>query len=217
MLSVREIGQGIAQLRNSNIAKTKFWHKSTKDVQPLDLLIYHKTQRIEGLNAQPDIDVLIGETVKAMIMGRIKEAPYVAFMGELPVMTIGDFTDALYFAELSTVRRKAMLFALVTGTKPEDVVALTWNKALRMKFTPLVSAILFSQPRHIRLNYVFWEEIDTFGMAGPLFGLSQDFQEAFEGLTFKQVKALFDKAPQVDAFVEGEEFKAQLKSGSNFT
>lgn len=212
MLSIQDIGQNLAQLKNSNLSKTKLWPKPTNQVKPLDLLIYHKREREEGNAAQAaqDIDVLIGETVKAMLDGRVNDAPYVAYMGERPTMTLGDFTDALYFSELSVMRRKAMLFALETNTKPEDVVALTWNMALRMRYSQLAAAILNTQPRHIRLNYVFWEEIDTFGMAGPLFGLSQNFQETFEGLAFHQVKKLFDQAPQVDPFIEGEEFKEQI-------
>jgi hypothetical protein len=212
MLSIKDIGQGIAQLKNSNLTQTKLWPKPTNQVKPLDLLIYHKSEKMQGNGARAteELDVLIGETVKAMLDGRVNDAPYVAYMNERPTMTLGDFTDALYFSELSLSRRKALLFALETNTKPEDVVALTWNKALRLKFSPLAMAILNTQPRHIRLNYVFWEEIDTFGMAGPLFGLSQNLQETFEGLSFHQVKKLYDAAPQVDPFIEGEEFKEQI-------
>lgn len=214
MPSIQDIGQSVVQLQNSEISKTKLWLKQTQNVKPLDLLIYHRTQRELGRadEARLEIEVLIGETVKAMIDGRVKDAPYIAYMGEQPTMTLGDFTDALYFSELSLQRRKAMLFALESGIKPEDVVALTWNMVNRMKFSPLAKAVLESQPRHIRLNYVFWEEIDTYGMAGPLFGLSQNFQETFEGLRFNQVKTLFDRAPQVDPFIEGEEFKDQILS-----
>jgi hypothetical protein len=166
---------------------------------------------IEGQekDAIRDIEELQRATILAMLEGRLNDAPYLSYVGERIRMTMGDFTMLLEYSDLSPIRRKAILFALETGIKPEDVVIMTWKIATKTKMTPLAKAIIDSLPRNIHINYVFWEEMEAFSMTAPLFGLTQDVQDMFSGMLFREASKLFQNAVLFDSAEELKFLQAQ--------
>jgi hypothetical protein len=211
MLHIKDLGIENARLKNSKLKNYRLWNKPISQVKSLDLLIYVKTMEIEGEQeaASQDVEELQRITIMAMLEGRLNDAPYLSYAGQRVKMTMGDFTTLLQYAELSQTRKKAILFSLETGMKPEDVVILTWKMAQKMKMTPLAKSIVESTPRNIHVNYVFWEEMETFSMTAPLFGLSQDVQDLFSGLTHREASKLFHEAVLFDSNEELEFLRAQ--------
>lgn len=204
MLQVKDIGQNNAHLQNSKLKNYRLWNKPTSQVKPLDLLIYQKSMEIEGCgnDAIRDIEELQRATIMEMLEGRLNDAPYLSYMGQRIKMTMGDFTALLQYADLSPMRKKAILFSLESGIKPEDVVVMTWKIYAKTNLTPLAKAIVESVPRNIHINYVFWEDLDTFSMVTPLFGLSQNVQDMFSGLSHREVSKLFHEAALFDSEAE---------------
>lgn len=204
MLQVKDIGQDNARLQNSQLKNYRLWNKPTSQVKSLDLLIYQKSMEIEGNGNEAirDIEELQRATIMAMLDGRLNDAPYLSYMGQRIKMTMGDFTALLQYSDLSQIRKKAILFSLETGIKPEDVVIMTWKIAAKTKMTPFAKAIVESIPRNIHINYVFWEEMESFDMVAPLFGLSQNVQDLFSGLTHREVSKLFNEAVLFDSEAE---------------
>lgn len=204
MLQVKDIGQDNAHLQNSQLKNYRLWNKPTSEVKSLDLLIYQKSMEIEGNGNEAirDIEELQRATIMAMLDGRLNDAPYLSYMGQRIKMTMGDFTALLQYSDLSQIRKKAILFSLETGIKPEDVVIMTWKILSKTSLTPLAKAIVESIPRNIHINYVFWEDMESFSMVTPLFGLSQNVQDMFSGLTHREVSKLFHEAVLFDSEAE---------------
>lgn len=211
MLHIKDLGLENAHLKNSQLKNYRLWNKLTSQVKPLDLIIYQKSMEIEGQEQEAirDIEELQRITILAMLEGRLNNAPYLSYIGERIRMTMGDFTSLLQHADLTPVRKKAILFALETGIKPEDVVIMTWKIASKTKMTPMAKAIIDSLPRNLHINYVFWEEMDTFSMTAPLFGLSQNVQDLFSGLTYREASKLFQEAVLFDSEEELKYLQAQ--------
>lgn len=211
MLHIKDLGLENAHLKNSKLQNYRLWNKPTSQVKPLDLIIYQKSMEIEGQEQEAirDIEELQRITILAMLEGRLNNAPYLSYIGERIRMTMGDFTSMLQYADLTPVRKKAILFALETGIKPEDVVIMTWKLASKTKMTPLAKAIIDSLPRNIHINYVFWEEMDAFSMTAPLFGLSQNVQDMFSGMLFREASKLFQEAVLFDSEEELKYLQAQ--------
>lgn len=209
MTTISQIGQSSAQLKNSQLSNSKLWQKKTNDVYPLDLTLFIQKMKMKGLKDEAirAVEELQRLTLLALLEGKIKDAPYLAYSGEKVRMTLGDFACILTFSNLSDERQKAILFALETGMKPEDVITITWSMVRRMPLSKLASAIVESFPRNLHVNYVFWEKFEAFDMVGPMFGLSQDFQDLFSGMSFHETWRLFQEAAPVNSYEDAIDFQ----------
>lgn len=112
--------------------------------------------------------------------------------------TVGDLRVAL--TPLSLVRRKAILFGLEVRLKPTTVMMLRWKVALNMELPTLARDILKSQPRHIHMESVFWDKLDS-GVAVPLFQLEEGLFLASQ-YTWDELQALYDRMVFVDPGAE---------------
>lgn len=126
--------------------------------------------------------------------------------------TLGDVNALL--APLSNTRKQAVLFTLDTrGTRGtlDDTVMLGWKEGLRMQTTQFARDLIRAQPRHLRLNYVFWEYLEN-GSAAPLFGLQDSVSEVTMGRSFADLQALYDRMVWIDPKAEAESFVRELNA-----
>ncbi|KVH05388.1 hypothetical protein WS84_28040 [Burkholderia anthina] len=121
--------------------------------------------------------------------------------------TLGDLRVML--APLSIARRSAVLFALDTHTSIEDSVLLGWKEALRRNYSEFAKEIVRAQPRHLHLDYVFWEYLDN-GVAAPLFALEDSVKSVALGRNFAELQALYDRMVWIDTRAEADDFKRVL-------
>lgn len=121
--------------------------------------------------------------------------------------TLADLRALL--APFSTVRRAAVLYTLDARGSLDDTVILGWKEALCMQHTEFTRDIVRGQPRHLRLDYVFWEYLDS-GAAAPLFGLEDNVRELTMGRSFAELQALYDRMVWIDSKVEAESFVRDL-------
>jgi hypothetical protein len=125
------------------------------------------------------------------------------------VFTLADLRALL--APLSTVRRAAVLYTLDSHGTLEDTVMLSWKDALRNHHAEFTRDIVRGQPRHLRLNYVFWEYLEG-GHAVPLFGLAESVSGVTMDRSFAELQALYDRMVWVDSAAEAEGFLRELAS-----
>jgi hypothetical protein len=74
------------------------------------------------------------------------------------VFTLSDLRTLL--APLSSVRRAVVPYTLDSHGTLDATVMLSWNEALRDHHTEFTRDIVRGHPRHLKLNYVFWEYLD---------------------------------------------------------
>jgi len=130
------------------------------------------------------------------------------------IFTVQDLNGLL--ARFSLVRRKAVLYCLETGCTAQRIMVLTWRQALIQAQTDLARDIVRSLPRHMKLDYAFWEYLEG-GLAVPLFGLEQEvFDQTGYTLTVLQevYKGMLWVDPGADAALIAEEIEAVLKSAA---
>jgi hypothetical protein len=121
--------------------------------------------------------------------------------------TLGDLRTLL--APLSNTRKQAVLYTLDTHGTLDHTIILGWKEALRMPASEFAKDIIRAQPRHLRLDYVFWEYHET-GQACPLIGLEDDLKEVTMGRSFADLQALYDNMIWIDSRVEAEHFVRDL-------
>lgn len=129
-----------------------------------------------------------------------RHTPYKTF-------TLGDLRALL--APLSGARRTAVLYALDTHTTLERAALLEWKEALRSQTTKFAHDLIRIQPRHLRLDYVFWEYLEN-GSAAPLFCLEDSVSEVTMGRSFADLQALYDRMVWIDTELEAESFRNVL-------
>jgi len=119
--------------------------------------------------------------------------------------TAGDLIEGLCF--LSTVRARAVLFALEQGMRTcEAVIDLTHAQLRTMQLTELAAEAARATPRQLRLNHVFWEEVSA-GAAAPLYGLERQVCAAFGGMTWGDLLLAYRGMVWVDGEIEAEHFR----------
>ena len=104
-------------------------------------------------------------------------------------------------AQMLRPRPAAVLFALETGIDSDEVVTLTWNRIRRLRLSQLAWLCLDSQPRHIRCNYVFWQEAD--GKPTPIYGLTAEIFDTFQ-MVWSELKQAYDHMAWVDYQAESQ-------------
>jgi hypothetical protein len=117
--------------------------------------------------------------------------------------TLGDLRTLL--APLPTTRKQAVLYTLDTRGTLDYTTVLGWKEALRTPASEFAKDIIRAQPRHLRLDYVFWEYHET-GQAAPLFGLEDSLREVTMGRSFPELQELYDRMVWIDSRVEAEHF-----------
>ncbi|CAB3808256.1 hypothetical protein [Pararobbsia alpina] len=105
-------------------------------------------------------------------------------------------------APLSAVRRQAVLYILDTHGTIDATLILGWKEALRTPTASFARDLILAQPRHLRLDYVFWEYHEN-GSAAPLFGLENSVSETTMGRSFAELQARYDRMAWVDLKLEG--------------
>jgi hypothetical protein len=108
-------------------------------------------------------------------------------------------------AGLSNTRKQAVLYTLDTHGTLDHTMILGWKEALRTPASEFAKDIVRAQPRHLRLDYVFWEYHES-GQAAPLFGLEDSVRELAMGRGFDELQALYDRMIWIDSRVEAEHF-----------
>jgi hypothetical protein len=78
--------------------------------------------------------------------------------------------------------------------------------------TEFTCDIVRSQPRHLRLNYVFWEDLEGSGQAESLLGLAESVSGAALGRSIAELQALYDRLVWVDSAAEAEAFLGEVRS-----
>ncbi|MDP9155272.1 MAG: hypothetical protein M3O74_13590 [Pseudomonadota bacterium] len=121
--------------------------------------------------------------------------------------TLGDLRTLL--APLSNTRKQAVFYTLETHGTLENTMILGWKEALRTPATDLAKEIVRAQPRHLRLDYVFWEYLEG-GQAAPLFDLADCVKEAAMGRSFELLQVLYDEMVWIDGKAEAEHFVHEL-------
>ncbi|MFP3609148.1 hypothetical protein SB778_03425 [Paraburkholderia sp. SIMBA_050] len=121
--------------------------------------------------------------------------------------TLGDLRTLL--APLPNTRKQAVLYTLDTHGMLDHTMILGWKEALRMPASDFAKDIIRAQPRHLRLDYVFWEYHEN-GQAAPLFGLEDSVSEVALGRSFADLQALYDRMIWIDTRVEAESFVREL-------
>jgi hypothetical protein len=117
--------------------------------------------------------------------------------------TLGDLRALL--APLSNTRKQAVLYTLDMHGTLDHTTILGWKEALRMPVSEFARDIIRAQPRHLRLDYVFWEYLEG-GSAAPLFGLEDSVREVTMGRSFAELQELYDRMIWIDSRVEAEHF-----------
>ena len=118
---------------------------------------------------------------------------------------LGDLRTVL--APRPNTRKQAVLDT--HGTLDHTTI-LGWKEALRMPASKLAKDIIIrAQPRHLRLDYVFWEYHEN-GQAAPLFGLEDSVSEVTLGRSFADLQALYDRMIWIDMQVEAVSFVRDL-------
>lgn len=118
--------------------------------------------------------------------------------------TAGDLVEGL--RELDEVERRAVVFGLEQRLECASVVGMTHEKLKQMRLTPLASKMVSSQPRHLKLNAVFWRDLGN-GVLSPLIALDRKVFEAFSGMTWEGLLRLYPSMLWIDEQIEAEHFR----------
>jgi hypothetical protein len=77
--------------------------------------------------------------------------------------------------------------------------------------TELTLDIVRSQSRHLRLNYVFWEDLEG-GQAVSLLGLAESVSGVAMGRSIAELQAFYDRLVWVDSAAEAQAFLGEVRS-----
>jgi hypothetical protein len=106
-------------------------------------------------------------------------------------------------------RPAAILFGLEAGLEAEQVITLAWQKVKPSTLTPYAIHILDSQPRHIRCQYVFWQNYNDGNKPLPLFGLNEEVFDAF-GMVWGELAAAYEHIVFIDEDEELARFMPEI-------
>jgi hypothetical protein len=126
---------------------------------------------------------------------------------DYPSLTSKDLRLLLH--PFSPARQRALLFALHLRRTPAEVILLDVKSATRLAKTPFSKALLDAQPRHIHLNYAFWEYIANSPVAAPLFGL--EAQAKLLDPPFDQLTLAFQNLILIDSQADRLHFETAMQ------
>jgi hypothetical protein len=87
---------------------------------------------------------------------------------------------------------------------------MTHTRLERYSLTLITKQIVRVQPKHERLAYLFWRELED-GLIAPLFGLAEHTQAAFGGMTWLDLQVRYASMLWIDEEVEAESFALMAK------
>jgi hypothetical protein len=212
MPKVCEVGAVAKLLPQSLLSRSWLWSRPVHEVTPAEILVFLRTWKDRGrlVEARRNIDSLMHETYRAMAAGELGRVPYATFAEPDPAFMVSDLCEIL--EPLSHERRRAAVFALETGMIPKDVLLLDWRRAhslvQRQQLSTVAEFIVRAQPRHMRLDYVFWEFLEN-QVAAPLFGFEEDLHTT-TGLEFDALLSTYRRMVWVDAEAEFADFTKEI-------
>ena len=119
------------------------------------------------------------------------------------VFTVGDLCEGLGFLEPNA--RRAVVFGLEQRLTCSDVIEMTHAGVAKLQLTPFATAAVKQCPRHIRLHYVFWGQLQD-GMITPLLNLERQVEGAFGGMSWMDLRAAYERMVWVDHQHDTEHF-----------
>lgn len=195
------------------ISQAHFWERHVESLTPIDLDAFVRTHKgtRNYYEAVRQIEHLIDVGWHAIVSKRIQVTPPIIFYDPRPTQRITVDELCSWLSETTEVRRRAILFCLETKMPICDVIDLTWKKFLSIQHSLPQYAVSLAKatPRHIRLDYVFWEPMERM-ISGPLFGLAETMLEVSQGLGYEVFKRLYDTAIPIDSKADYEDFAAKF-------
>lgn len=180
------------------LSSSQLWHRKLSGVSSLDIQVfirshwgtpyYHK--------AINEVDDLIESSWQHSIKSETKISPpsFVFFEPPSARMTIGELSERL--CRTSVIRRKAILFGMVTGLSLSAIASLRWNDIRHLEIPEAGQRIIKSLTRHIKLDYVFWESLEHISM--PLLDLENTVLDVSDGVGYRALVRLWRTAIPID-------------------
>lgn len=197
-----------AQWENDLIAQSPLWNRHIENLKPLDLTAFLRLHWGTPLHSKAvrQVGLLIDLGWFATIDRKLPQAPAITFFDPTQRERITVDELCAWLGEVSVVRRRAILFALETGMPIPDLINLTWKQLHGMKdVSDYAMTMANLNPRHIKLDYVFWEPMVNLA-AAPLFGLAESMMTVSQGMGYDALKRLYREAIPFDTKADLEEF-----------
>ncbi|WP_323016350.1 hypothetical protein [Castellaniella sp.] len=191
------------------LSQSTLWTRSIDSIQPLELSVFLRQQL-----GTPNYQLAVSEVVDAVdavwdavLDGRLEEAPkLVYFKVPAPRLTMEELI--YWLDDVSQTRRRAILFMLETGMSVKDVTTLKHGEiSKRVRLTGMAAKIVRSMPRHLKLDYVFWEESPETGAALPLVGLEESVNDVSQGIGLEALRRLYRDILVIDRDDDAFEFE----------
>lgn len=212
-MQLRDLGQVTAHLEGSAVFEDKLWDGEVDKTTRMDLVMFHARMTSHGLGKQAleALDVLQGEAIAAVAMGRVKQVGFLGYDSTRRTFTTDDLIVGLN--TLPVVARQAVLYALEARVAPQKAEHLSWRDVLAASDqTPLMVEILRqrNRVRHIRLPHVFWRNMQP-NLDAPLMELQDMAERAFER-RWDMLQADYESILQISARAEADSFLAMTRS-----
>lgn len=209
MLSLKDFGDLPVILSNSLLSKTPLWKREVRTITPTDLNAFVALHKGTSQYAQAlrEVNVLVDVGIESLANGQLKQAEFAFYDNPEPTFIVSDLIE--WISDMPIIRRRATLFALEMKMQPREVVELSWGHIRKLDLTLIASELVRAMPRHIRLNYVFWDTLPN-GAAAPLFGLSESILEASQGLGFDTMLRLYNRMVMIDSNSDALDFVEKM-------
>lgn len=209
MTALHQIGSIESLLSNSPLSTSKLWWRDIASITGSELYAFVARMGYEGYGreARHNVEIALGEARHAAALGKIASISILNLKMPAPRVTLGEVRSLL--ARTSITRRKAILYALETGTPLREVVELRWNKAFKLELSEQARLVLLGMPRHIGTNLVFWEYSRT-GRPLPLLGLVEEVSGMLRHVEWDEFVRQYQDAILYDYDAEWSAFKAAL-------
>lgn len=192
-------------LEGSLVARSPLWMRDVAGLSTLDIQVF--IRGFYGLQTQYEAmrqaEVLIDTIWNAMMRKEVETCRAVFFQAPQVRITYDELNS--WLMPISVARRRAVLFALETGFNTKEVIELTWSSVRFVELSDFARMLVQANPRHIKLEYVFWE-ITPVGVCAPLFGLENSMLEVAQGMGIGALRRLYKDIIPVDQEMEKENF-----------
>lgn len=211
MTTLQELGSLSTTLSNSLFSRSPLWRRGVHTLTSLDLSAFVARYKSTPayFDAIAEVNVVIGAGMEALISGAVQTAEFVDYKPPKETPLVSDIVR--WLTRVSPIRGKALLFALEVELSPRLVVDLVWKNLIRLKLTSLALELVRSMPRHIRLDYVFWDYLPN-GSVGPLFGLTESARECSDGLGFEGMLDQYKRMAMIDTDADLKDFLSSFNA-----
>ncbi len=211
MTRLQDLGSLPVILSNSLLSRSPLWRREVATLTPLDLSSF--VARYRGtpayFDAIAEANVVVDAGIEALMSGAINSAEFIHFRAPKAVTLVSDVVE--WLSRVSLIRCKAILFALETELSPRFVMELSWKGLSRLTLSNLAVEVVRSMPRHIRLDYVFWDILPN-GAVGPLFGLTESAMECADGLGFEKMLERYKNMVMIDSDADLKHFLSNFNA-----